>query len=90
MLISHARLIDYIGQPPKSAQLYVMRNDGFCWGRIVLADGTNLDVDSVADYYWSADEHALDMFEELSTIPRHVSPAEGWPLERDLSLVKEN
>lgn len=89
MLISHVRLIDYVGQPPKSAQLMVLRNDGFCWGRIVLADGTNLDVDSASDYYEYDDEYVLDRFEDLSTIPRHVSPAQGWPMQWDPTLIEE-
>jgi hypothetical protein len=63
MLISAPFPFEHAGQP---AQLRVLRNDGFCWGRIVLADGTNLDVGiEEADWYDLTDTDAAQVILEL-------------------------
>lgn len=78
MISSDARPITYRGKP---ALLYVIRNDGFCWGRVVLPDGTNLDVNTAADHYHRDDESALDAFERATKHTHKVEPAVGWPME---------
>lgn len=80
MLISHHRTIDYHGAP---AELMVVRNDGYCWGRIVTAAGQHLDVDpptedgAEVDLYDETDTDALDVLEAQARDDANVSPAIG-------------
>jgi hypothetical protein len=62
MLLSHPRTINFQGKP---ATLRVLRNNGFCWGRLSLEDGTVHDVESDEDWYDDEDEDALDAFESV-------------------------
>lgn len=47
----------------RSAQIRVVRNDAFCWGRIVYSDGAEFDIETRRDYYDHADEDAAFAFE---------------------------
>lgn len=76
MIESASKAITYQGKP---ARISVMRNDGFCWGRIRLADdGTQLDVTTRRDQYDEPDEVALAAFIRASQRPQRVEPAVGW------------
>lgn len=71
MLISHARRITFRG---KSADLRVLRNDGYCWG--LLVDGVNaFDVSTRRDHYGRIDEDALDAFERAARNPKCIEPS---------------
>ena len=64
MLISELVVpFTYEGKP---AQMYVLRNDGYCWGRIVTESGQELDVTTEADHYDQEDEIAADAFIEAA------------------------
>jgi len=67
------------GQP---VELYVMRNDGECWGRILPTVGPELDVSSRVDVYDWSDEDAASML--LRRAQRgHTEPAAGWPMRTE-------
>lgn len=75
MIQSAGRLIEYEGG---EAMLFVMRNNGECWGRLVLPDDTNLDVETRKDHYDDDDETALDAFERAEQ--GDVSKAVSWEM----------
>lgn len=51
-----------------AAHMFAMRSDGFCWGRIVLDDGSEeFDVLSNRDYYDWNDTDAEDVFIRIVT-----------------------
>jgi hypothetical protein len=77
MIQSAGRKIQYQGG---EAYLFVQRNNGYCWGRIVLPDDTNLDVDGSEDYYDCDDEGALNAFEGAASDPDCVDEAAGWEI----------
>lgn len=74
MLISAGRQIAYRGQ---RALLFVLRNNGDCWGRLVVDGGGEFDVVTARDYYERSDEVALCAFERAAKRGR-VEPAVGW------------
>lgn len=61
MLISQAFRFTLKGAP---ADMRVVRNNGYCWGRIVFPDRrrAQLDVSSRFDLYWRADDYAAEVF----------------------------
>lgn len=75
MIGSHSRLVTFRRAP---AVLSVIRNNGSCWGRLITAQGVELDVVTRRDWYDQGDEDALDAFERASRNPRCVSAACGW------------
>lgn len=75
MIQSHTRTITVDGEP---AELSVIRNNGECWGRLVLPLGTLIDVEASADLYGMADEEALDALEVAAQDDQNCSPAQGW------------
>lgn len=75
MIESHTIRIRYRKQP---ASLSVMRNDGYCWGRLITAGGEKLDVFTRRDHYEENDTDALEAFERAARNPRCVDKAEGW------------
>jgi hypothetical protein len=76
MLMTDAFNITYKGEP---AKLYVMRNDGYCWGRVVTKDGEELDAITRKDYYDQEDEVAAVAFERAAK-RGNVESAAGWLL----------
>jgi hypothetical protein len=76
MIQSAGRKIQYQGG---EAYLFVQRNNGYCWGRIVLPDDTNLDVDGSEDYYDCDDEGALNAF-EAEAQEGGLSHGVGWEM----------
>lgn len=74
MIQSNARQITFQGKP---ATLYVIRNNGECWGRLV-AGGEQFDVSANQDLYDEDDEWALDLFEEAAKLGSNVEPAISW------------
>lgn len=78
MIQSGKRYIRYANMP---ASLSVMRNDGHCWGRLIV-DNKHYDVSSDEDYYDATDEDALDAFEAVLDHghPRAVRRAIAWLL----------
>jgi hypothetical protein len=79
MLISEPRALanTWALQP---AQLFVLRNNGDVWCRLVLADGNEFDVNpGDDDLYETPDADILDMVEEdLRTDTCNVEPATGF------------
>jgi hypothetical protein len=67
MLISKSLSVTHEGKP---ATLVVLRNDGFCWGRLQAASG-DLDVLPDFDLYDETDDTALDI------LARIVATGEG-------------
>jgi hypothetical protein len=67
------------------ARLYVLRNDGFCWGRIVRdnapdgEEGAQLDVSTHYDQYDKADEDAAECLMDAAR-NGHAEPIAGAPL----------
>ncbi len=74
MLISHAREVTFRGC---LASLFVLRNDGYCWGRIKTRTGQSFDIDAPdgIDPYDDPDEDALDTFAACLDNPAAISPA---------------
>lgn len=72
--------------------LYVMRSDGSCWGRLVLEDGWNYDVDPgwydepeipIDPYCWD-DDDAAELFRRNAALHLGtISEAQGWIIERE-------
>jgi hypothetical protein len=64
----------------KLADLCVIRNDGYCWGRITTAAGEQFDVSPIEDedLYDSDDVDARQRFEELARDEANISPAQAW------------
>lgn len=75
MLISHSRDITFRGKP---ARLYVLRNNGYCWGRVVDDRGNEWDISTQADHYDDTDEDALDAFQSASHRGRCIEVAIGY------------
>lgn len=77
MIASHSIPITYKGV---QATLEVLRNDGFCWGRITTEQGAQLDVNAPEgeDLYDWADSDAIDRLEELAQDESNVTPGVGW------------
>jgi hypothetical protein len=61
----------------EEAQIHVLRNNGFCWGRVVFKDGREFDVGTNRDYYDQEDEVAAEHFERLARRGKMEAPA-GW------------
>lgn len=79
MIISHAYEFTWQGHP---ARLYVLRNNGDAWGRIVDVLGANWDVNPDGDVYDMPDTDALELLAELAIEhPSMVSEAMGWEME---------
>lgn len=57
------------------AHMYVLREDGYCWGRIIDATGAQWDLHSQRDYYDEPDEDAANAFIRRSHIRRLIEPA---------------
>jgi hypothetical protein len=74
MLSSAGREMTYRGQ---RALLFVLRNNGDCWGRLVVDGDGELDVVTARDYCERSDEVALCAFERAAKRGR-VEPAVGW------------
>jgi hypothetical protein len=66
------------------AALYVMRNNGDCWGRIVTADGEERDVYGRSDQYNAPDHEAAEYFERQFRRGKS-EPAVGWFLSEEHS-----
>lgn len=75
MIISEAFPFTLKKQP---AQMYVVRNDGFCWGRLVLEDGTEYDVESKRDRYDYDDDEAAASFIYLAKRGMIEEPMSSW------------
>lgn len=61
------------------AYIYVIRNDGYCWGRIVRVDGAKFDVMHIRkDMYDEEDEYIIEKYIALARNPKYVKPAVGW------------
>lgn len=60
MLISHPR---HLVLKRRAARLYVLRNNGYCWGRLIFDGGEEHDIVTRADLYDRQDEEALDALE---------------------------
>jgi hypothetical protein len=54
------------------ARLYVLRNDGYCWARVVDSLGIQWDVTTYHDYYGEPDEVAAEAF---------IRKAQRWQLQ---------
>jgi hypothetical protein len=65
------------------AQIYVIRNDGFCWGRLVLKDGTNFDISTSRDYYEHDDVSAAEAFERAMRRGKVEEPMASWTIDYD-------
>jgi hypothetical protein len=63
----------------KPAQLYVCRNNAFCWGRVVLPNGKNYDVDTRRDYYDQEDLVAAEAFERAAKRGK-LELSKSWPI----------
>lgn len=74
MLISASREVVHRG---RRALLFVLRNNGECWGRLVVGGKDELDVVTARDYYECSDEMALGAFERAARRGR-IEPAVGW------------
>ncbi len=81
-LINFAFNTTYKRQP---AQIYVIRNDGFCWGRLVLEDGTNYDITTRRDYYEADDISAAEAFERAMRSGKVEEPMASWRIDYDES-----
>ncbi|MCC6248470.1 MAG: hypothetical protein IT499_12040 [Rubrivivax sp.] len=73
MFSSDGRQITYKGRP---ALLFVLRNNGECWGRLVVG-GEELDVCTTRDHYDDDDATALAAFERAARRGR-VEATAGW------------
>lgn len=86
MLISSPRRTIY---KDTEARLFVLRNNGYCWGRLVLPDQTQFDVeppDGKDPYDWP-DWDAADLLEEQVAAGRVTGPLHSmelwWGYERE-------
>jgi hypothetical protein len=76
MNISEATAFTYKG---KSAEMYVLRNNGYCWGRVITSRGLQLDVSTRRDHYDREDGDAANAF--IRKAKRGgVEPMAGSPL----------
>jgi len=77
MIRSHALEFNWRGHP---AKLYLMRNDGYAWGRIIDVLGAEFDVNPPnGDVYDWDDTTALEFLAEYAIEqPNAVEDAEGW------------
>ena len=55
----------------------MLRNDGFCWGRVVFKGGRECDVTTAADYYDQEDEVAAEAFERSARRGNMTLPKGG-------------
>ena len=79
VIISEPLTFNFRGHP---ARLYLFRNNGDAWGRIVDVCGVNWDVNIDGDVYDMPDTDALELVAELAIEhPQFVSESEGWQLE---------
>jgi hypothetical protein len=79
VIISHPYEFTWRGHP---ARLYLLRNNGDAWGRIVDVCGANWDVNLDGDVYDMSDTDALELVAELAIEhPEFISEAEGWELK---------
>jgi hypothetical protein len=74
MLISEGHEFSFRKQP---ATMTVLRNDGYCWGRIETADGQRFDVSTGKDWYDYDDESAAEGFVRASRRSSNVDPVDG-------------
>lgn len=74
MIESAAVDFKFKGEPAKMA---VMRNNGYCWGRIYQGDD-RYDVTTRKDWYEYPDEDAIPAFIRASRRESNVEPAAGW------------
>ncbi len=74
MLESNEVDIDFNGKP---AKLAVMRNNGYCWGRI-RQDGQQFDVMTETDWYDLPDDEVEEACIQAAKDPTNVQPAVGW------------
>lgn len=76
MIRSHGMPFKWQGH---GAMLYILRNDGYAWGRIVDVCGAEFDVNTDSDTYDMFDDDALEFYAELAIEhPDIVGPAIGW------------
>jgi hypothetical protein len=61
----------------KPAVVYVVRNNGECWGRIVTEGGTEYDVSTRKDWYDQEDLSAAMAFANRAR-GEHLDPPAGW------------
>jgi hypothetical protein len=76
MQISEGFPVTFRGAP---AQLHILRNDGYCWGRLVTASGEQFDVSPAEedlDLYDYADGDAATVLETTGVI----QPITGAPI----------
>ena len=71
MLISGGRKIRFRG---KRAVLIVLRNNGYCWGRVECPDGRRFDIDADEDHYDDEDDDAIDAFIEYAKDDKNIHP----------------
>lgn len=74
MIESTAVDFEYKGEPAKMA---VLRNNGYCWGRIYQGKEC-LDVTIRKDWYDYSDEDAAQAFIRAARRESNVEPAAGW------------
>ncbi|MFN8758832.1 MAG: hypothetical protein ACK5XA_08490 [Tagaea sp.] len=71
------------------AQVRVVRNSGECWGRLVLKDGTEMDVFVNRDWYDQEDEEAAAAFVRAARRGK-ASPPAGWRGEQWVPGINED
>lgn len=74
MIFSDAFPITFNGKP---AQIRVIRNDGFCWGRLITKRSER-DVYTKRDYYEQEDLVAAQAFERAAKRGNIEPPAASW------------
>ena len=64
----------------KRATICVMRNNGYCWGRIDTEDGSELDVVTPKDLYDEDDDYVIKAYLKVARGTRvgTIEPATGW------------
>jgi len=80
MLISAAIKIKHEGQ---DAQVSVLRNNGYCWGRLVLADGREFDIEPDDDFYGEDDDYVLGELQQLAANAGNLCLCAGAPIGWD-------
>lgn len=75
MIFSEAFPITIKGKP---AQVRVVRNNGYCWGRVIFKDGKEFDVSIQRDHYERIDEEAAASFERAAKRGKLLEPLGSW------------
>ncbi len=75
--MTYSDAFDFLYQG-KPAHMHVCRNNAFCWGRIVLEDETQLDVETARDLYDFDDDEAASSFIYQALKGRATEPLGSW------------